>query len=654
MQRMGFYALVSSALLSACGGDSSTNPPETVCATPMVENDSIEPLQPQQWYLHNTGQNAYAQSGGTPGVDLNVLPVYQQGITGKGVHVMIADQSVEDTHPDLCGNFLRQGSLNFLCLDPKQQCSVNSPMQGLPLGNRNLANHGTSSAGIIAASRNEQGVLGIAYQSQLLNVNTLLGQNIYPFLDVYAFAFGKQEGLSFPIPLSARYAINHADIVNFSLGGVAGFNQFNDDAQAIRRHYFFADVIDTYSLDYRQGKGLIYVKSAGNNYRMVNNDPNVNCAVQGSLQDPNATPRDPFYRPDYYGLSCASTNLDNMEQGMSPMVVVAALNAQGKRSSYSSTGSAILVSGLGGEYGDADPAMVTTDVRSCQYGYSTDPLAIPGDPHCDYTHRFNGTSSAAPTISGVIALMLEANPDLSDRDVREILIRSARQVDTGATRRVMKLNKTGPEVTLQYVWVTNAAGYTYNNQYGYGLPDAAKAVALAKTWSTQDRAFEKAAGSQVWQNTLDVSTQVVRDTHSPLYQPIARYQFELTPDNLAYQSGGAITALEMVRFTGSIESYRSTDAGAHFQQIETQPAKVLLTLISPSGTPSVINEPLGHADIRGFNMARIISNAFYGEPLWGTWTIELATVADTTDHEFDGQVVLKQRLSQFYLDFLGN
>ena len=45
----------------------------------------------------------------------------------------------------------------------------------------------------------------------------------------------------------------------------------------------------------------------------------------------------------------------------------------------------------------------------------------------DYTSRFNGTSAAAPIATGVVALMLEANPNLTWRDVQEILVRSARQ-----------------------------------------------------------------------------------------------------------------------------------------------------------------------------------------------------------------------------------
>ena len=84
----------------------------------------------------------------------------------------------------------------------------------------------------------------------------------------------------------------------------------------------------------------------------------------------------------------------------------------------------------------------------------------------DYTYSFGGTSSATPLAAGVAALMLNANPNLGWRDVQEILIRSARQIDPTHSD-----------------WTTNGAGFHFNHSYGAGLIDAAAAVALANSWS---------------------------------------------------------------------------------------------------------------------------------------------------------------------------
>lgn len=46
------------------------------------------------------------QSTGPAGVDVDVMPVWRQGITGKGVVVSILDDGVDHTHPDLRDNFV--------------------------------------------------------------------------------------------------------------------------------------------------------------------------------------------------------------------------------------------------------------------------------------------------------------------------------------------------------------------------------------------------------------------------------------------------------------------------------------------------------------------------------------------------------------------
>ncbi|MCD6681736.1 MAG: S8 family serine peptidase [Burkholderiaceae bacterium] len=82
-----------------------------------------------------------------------------------------------------------------------------------------------------------------------------------------------------------------------------------------------------------------------------------------------------------------------------------------------------------------------------------------------YTSSFGGTSASTPMVSGVAALLLEVAPALTWRDVRLILATTARPVDTGASD-----------------WQTNRAGLRVNPYYGFGVVDAGRAVATAKTW----------------------------------------------------------------------------------------------------------------------------------------------------------------------------
>lgn len=102
---------------------------------------------------------------------------------------------------------------------------------------------------------------------------------------------------------------------------------------------------------------------------------------------------------------------------------------------------------------------MTTD-RIGSYGYDV----------TDYTSRFNGTSAATPIVSGVVALMLEANPNLGYRDVQEILALSARPIDAAS-----------PDWTTNRANTWNGGGFRVSHDYGFGLVDATAAVRLAET-----------------------------------------------------------------------------------------------------------------------------------------------------------------------------
>ena len=73
-------------------------------------------------------------------------------------------------------------------------------------------------------------------------------------------------------------------------------------------------------------------------------------------------------------------------------------------------------------------------------------------------------------VSGVVALMLEKNPLLTWRDVKHLLASTARQIDVN--RPAIMLN----EAVVEPGWITNAAGFTFHNSYGFGAVDAKSAV----------------------------------------------------------------------------------------------------------------------------------------------------------------------------------
>ena len=140
-------------------------------------------------------------------------------------------------------------------------------------------------------------------------------------------------------------------------------------------------------------------------------------------------------------------------------IAIGATDSFGRRAYYSEPGSNLMV--CAPSSGVAASALgITTVDRTGTTGYNTSPSGSGGD----YNDDFGGTSSATPTAAGVVALILEKNPELGWRDVQEILIRTAMK-PPGSTG-----------------WVDNAAGFHFNHEFGAGLIDATAAVNLAAAW----------------------------------------------------------------------------------------------------------------------------------------------------------------------------
>mgnify|MGYP001359899009 CR=1 FL=1 len=134
-------------------------------------------------------------------------------------------------------------------------------------------------------------------------------------------------------------------------------------------------------------------------------------------------------------------------------IAVGAVTNIGKAAPYSEPGANLIVSAPSG---GGTQSMLTT---TYEVGFDVDGNIVRIPTHFD---SYTGTSASASLVSGVVALMLEANPNLGWRDVQDILIRTATKNDPDNTE-----------------WYTNADGLNFHHNYGAGLVNAEAAVQAA-------------------------------------------------------------------------------------------------------------------------------------------------------------------------------
>lgn len=197
-----------------------------------------------------------------------------------------------------------------------------------------------------------------------------------------------------------------------------------------------------------------------------------------------------------------------------------------------------------------------------------------------YTGSFGGTSSAAPIAAGVCALVLQANPDLTARDVQHVLIRSARRCNAEDES-----------------WTFNASGagnlHPHSELFGYGAIDAGAAVSLAASWTN-------------------------RPAESSLIGPVVTVGAAIPDNNISgVSSTVAVTGTQML-----VERVQVVLTAPH-----TNIGNLRIVLTSPGGTRSTLADARFDPTSGGYNAFTFTSVKFWEERAAGDWTLTIADLA---------------------------
>eukprot|EP00058_Branchiostoma_floridae_P001670 XP_002587158.1 hypothetical protein BRAFLDRAFT_98844 [Branchiostoma floridae] len=267
-----------------------------------------DPEYSRMWYLHNDGQTE-----GPKGLDINVIPAWVNGYTGKGIVATIVDDGFDYTHPDLKRNY-----------DPEASFDYSDP--------RNL------------------------------------------------------NGNPMPVPQSddpMNHKRDHIDVYSCCWGP-------SDDGKTVQKPgELVTRILEDSTANGRNKRGNVYVWASGNG---GSNDDD--CGADG-------------YVSSIYTIAVGAISVDGLSsyysESCSPTMAVVPTGGEHRLDSFN---------------GDLAEMVRRGEV------YERNVITTDQNHRC--TDHFQGTSSAAPLATGIVALTLQANPDLTWRDVQHIVVRGAK------------------------------------------------------------------------------------------------------------------------------------------------------------------------------------------------------------------------------------
>jgi len=259
-------------------------------------------------------------------------------------------------------------------------------------------------------------------------------------------------------------------------------------------------------------------------------------------------------------------NCDGYAASMWTISINSAINT-GENAHYDESCSSTLASTFSNGARDPNTGVATTDL----YG------------KCTKTH--SGTSAAAPEAAGVFALALEANRDLTWRDMQHLTVLTSKRNSLFDSKN-------------RFFWTMNGVGLEFNHLFGFGVLDAGAMVALAKQWKTVPARFHCEAGTYT----------------GPARIPMDKSLFLTIETDACYDSETEVNYLEHVQ---AVITMNTTRRGS-----------VQMFLRSPMGTRSMIlsERPNDDDSQDGFTKWPFMTTHTWAEYPRGKWTLEVTFI----------------------------
>ncbi len=354
------------------------------------------------------------------GADVDAEGAWKITKGSRDVVVAVIDDGFDLTHPDLRAKNKVVHARDF----------VDGDRSPFPSDAHNDY-HGTPCAGVAIGEENGSGIVGIAPKCAFMPIR---------------FDLAADDDLLYEI---FDYVGKHADVISCSWGPVPVYAPLGSLLS-----YKFTQIVKSGG---PRGKGAVLLFAAGN--------------FNAPIKDLNNT--DFKWRHPSHGVKKQARAIFNGNAGHKDVMTIAASTSQNKKAAYSNWGKEISVAAPSSNWHPLDPfekmpgrGIWTTDNENFGLGFTG---------NSRYTGLFGGTSSAAPLVAGIAALVISANNKLTAKEVRAIIESTTDKITDDSKDVVLKHNKGT---------YTGRGKSSHSEWFGYGKVNAAKAVALAKSMAT--------------------------------------------------------------------------------------------------------------------------------------------------------------------------